>query len=132
MKSLLILFTALFALFTSTAADFHVGYYGTIGNMICPSNYFNCDCMVNGKRSARIQPNIANLYNTGHFSATNVCGAAKIDFWKRDDGHLDMYHSGGNGNIIGQCWRGDTETSCLGGRVNWRTWYWCYSSICGK
>ncbi|KAK3994884.1 hypothetical protein QBC44DRAFT_390542 [Cladorrhinum sp. PSN332] len=118
----------------STLANFHVGFSGRYGNAICPSPGFGCGCISSGIGRARVDPQNENLWreNVGWFSTPGVCGSPKLDFWRRSDGHYDMYVSNGNGQKRGECWRADTTQSCLGDRVEWFSWYWCYTDICGQ
>ncbi len=136
MKLVHVLFIIITTLSSVVQADFHLGWWvnsgGAAGNYICPSNYFNCQCIQNGDRRATITPSWGNLWDESYFSAKNACEVSKLDFWKRDDGHLDMYISNGDGKVVGQCWRGDAEKECLAGNVFWHSWYWCYSYIGGK
>lgn len=138
MKSAILATTAAAAtLLGQAAANFHVGYHGQIGNAICPSPGFGCPCISSGVGRGRISPQINNLFRETWFSTEGVCGSKKLDFWKRGNSQVfDIYiNNASPAQKVGECWpaSGDgTDVSCLGDRIHWRSFFWCYTDICGQ
>jgi hypothetical protein len=118
------------ALFGPASANFHIGAISGGGPpwyAACPSNYLNCDCVINQDRLARISNGnpLASF-----FQSDGPCGGGLIDYYKRGDGSFEMYSNGGNGERIGECYNADADMDCT--FTTWVGLLVCYTYICGS
>src|ERR1700733_14773485 len=106
----------------SALAAFHVvqgiAPGGGAGLAACPSNYYNCKCLVNGDRAAQIVVNgqgVGSLSNNFFSIKGGLCGMGLFNFYKQGDGHWDFYVDNGDGSLQGTCYSNSATTSCSGG-----------------
>lgn len=116
---------------SQVAANFHVLSLNQNGKLIkqlaCPSNYYNCDCFTKNDRAGQVSGNPQGDF----FSVKNgLCGMPELNFYKRGDGHWDMYAAGGDGAVLGTCYSNAAETFC-GSQVATDELV-CYSYVCGQ
>ena len=136
-QSILLLVTAALTI-PSTLADFHIvqgiAPGGGAGLEACPSNYYNCKCLKDGDRAAQVIVNdkgVGSLPDNFFSVKAGFCGMGKLDFWKRGDGHWDIYQSGGDGSAQGTCYGNTAGTNCSPGFF-FNDQLVCYSYICGS
>jgi hypothetical protein len=133
--SLALLVTAALTL-PSTVADFHItqtsdGYDRDLKFVACPSNYFTCDCLVNGDRTAQIvtaNPPRGFFHTTGNFCEVTT----QLNFYERDGGYWQFYENNGDGTLQGTCYSNSAQAICnLEYPLHWVDQLVCYSYICG-
>jgi hypothetical protein len=113
------------------AANFHVLSLNQNSNLVkylaCPSNYYNCDCFTKNQRTGGITGN-----PQGDFFSVNsgFCGLPMLNFYKRADGHWDIYAAGGDGQVLGTCYANTGEQFCGSDVADEKLV--CYSYICGN
>ncbi|KAL6792601.1 hypothetical protein J3E68DRAFT_437570 [Trichoderma sp. SZMC 28012] len=132
-------------LLSKAAADFHIGAWlagdnqigGVEYNAICPSDYWNCQCFVQGDRRYDVYPRIGELgsgYNGDptFWWAKNVCGVSQLNFYYLDSGIVQGYIDGGDGSVVANCYHQPpgTDVECDGNAGAWLDWWVCYSYIC--
>ncbi|KAL7911297.1 hypothetical protein GGI35DRAFT_478660 [Trichoderma velutinum] len=141
--------TAITTVLPLTTADFHVltgpcsispGWGGEIESDVvaCPSNYYNCDCMLWGDRAGFLRAGdtpVDGLATTGstYFQLSGMCGVGNMDFYKQGDGSWLFYIAGGDGSVQGTCYNGDNSIKdCFGvsASCSWTNILVCYSQIC--
>ena len=113
------------------AANFHIISLAQNGvlqkHLACPSNYYNCKCFTKNDRAGQVVGNPQGDF----FQVKNgLCGLPELNFYKRADGHWDLYAAGGNGDVLGTCYSNSAETFC-GSQVAADVLV-CYSYICGQ
>ncbi|KAF9511151.1 hypothetical protein BS47DRAFT_1195535 [Hydnum rufescens UP504] len=121
----------------SALADFHVlagRQIGTGGKdtVVCPSNFFNCKCFLDGQRRALAV--LADPTGTKISTIENLCGVGPLDFYKLPDGHWDFYIHNGDGSLQGRCYKNIDIQDCKGNDGHDNIFYdqmVCYSYICG-
>ncbi|KAF8329643.1 hypothetical protein F5887DRAFT_115510 [Amanita rubescens] len=135
-QSLALLISASFTI-PSTLADFHVVQVvpnRSIASLqACPSNYYNCKCLLDGDRAAQVVVNFqgVGLLPDNFFSTiAGLCGMGQLNFYKQGDGHWDFYVDGGDGSLQGTCYPNSADSSCFGTAVHDQLV--CYSYICGN
>jgi hypothetical protein len=134
--TLLLFLSVLFV--TIVTADFHIvqgiAPGGGSGIEACPSNYYNCACLKNGDRAAKVTDGstkgIGTLKGRTYFKVKkSLCGMGDLDFYKQGDGSWKFYVSGGNGDLQGTCYANNAGTSCSPGFFFYDQLV-CYSYIC--
>lgn len=112
------------------AADFHIlatsENAGPTTFIACPSNQMDCSCYVHGHATGHINgsPQTGNFFQV----EDGLCGMPELNFYLRGDGHWDFYVAGGDGEVLGTCWKNTGETFC-GDEVVVEQLL-CYSYIC--
>ncbi|KAF9515595.1 hypothetical protein BS47DRAFT_1360885 [Hydnum rufescens UP504] len=84
----LALFITAALILPSALANFHITRRDSIKGIsliACPSNYFNCKCLVNDDRAAHIAGN--SLPSDSFSTEGNLCGMMHLNFYNRNDGH---------------------------------------------
>ncbi|KAL6860852.1 hypothetical protein J3F83DRAFT_717163 [Trichoderma novae-zelandiae] len=131
------------------AADFHIltgpcsiapGFGGSLEDyaVACPSNYYNCDCMLNGDRASHVvsgQTPKYGLTDTGssYFELGGMCGVGDMNFYLQDDGTWLFYIAGGDGSVQGTCYAGDNsikDCNAFSAACSLSNILVCYSYIC--
>jgi hypothetical protein len=114
-------------------ANFHisrVGYGSSSQYVACPSNYWNCKCWLIGDRAGRASNEASN-----NFSIDGMCGVGQMNLYKDANADsLSMYLNGGDGKVIGRCYRNGATQACgTRGPVVVVTDLWiCYTYVCGS
>jgi hypothetical protein len=121
----------------SALANFHIvqgiAPGGGAGLEACPSNYYNCDCLENGVRAARV---VVNGNGVGSLPASffsvdaGLCGLGQLNFYKQADGTWNIYVNEGDGTLQGTCNSNTAVNSCSDGFI-FNDELVCYSYICG-
>ncbi|KAL7792469.1 hypothetical protein V8C37DRAFT_380416 [Trichoderma ceciliae] len=143
------LLTTLTTTLTLVNADFHVltgpcsiapGFGGSLESDVvaCPSNYYNCKCMLDGDRAGYLSAGdtpVDGLSKTGSnfFQLTGMCGVGNMNFYLQGDGSWLFYLDGGDGSVQGTCYDGNSSTKNCNGfsaACSWRNILVCYSYIC--
>src|ERR1700731_3515250 len=83
--------------------DFSDGLYDYY--VACPSDYYNCDCIMNGDRAGH--PLTGETINDSAFSITGMCGVGQMNFYLNSDSTYSVYLNGGDGSVIGTCYSSD-------------------------
>ncbi|KAM0453332.1 hypothetical protein ACHAPV_006105 [Trichoderma viride] len=142
-------FLAILGLASSAVADFHIltgpcsiapGWGGSLSDatMACPSNYYNCNCLLDGDRAGHVingeTPKVG-ITNTGsnYFKLDGMCGVGNMDFYLQGDGSWLFYISGGDGSVQGTCYNGDNSIKDCNGfsaACSFSNILVCYSYIC--
>ncbi|PTB68469.1 hypothetical protein BBK36DRAFT_1138588 [Trichoderma citrinoviride] len=140
---------AALSLASVVAADFHIltgpcsiapGFGGSLESyaVACPSNYYNCDCMLNGDRTGHViagETPVYGLSSTGsnYFELDGMCGTGNLNFYLQSDGTWLFYIAGGDGSVQGTCYNGDNSvTDCneFSAACSLSNILVCYSYIC--
>lgn len=131
----LLLVATVVSIFTFCNANFHISrvFSGTrtVKYLACPLNYWNCDCYISEDRAGHVSNQA-----TDNFSIDGMCGVGQMNLYKDNNADtLSMYHNGGDGQVIGRCYRNTAERICrVGGSspglavVN-DEWV-CYTYVC--
>ncbi|KAF8814055.1 hypothetical protein BYT27DRAFT_7180308 [Phlegmacium glaucopus] len=135
-QSLKLLIIAAFTI-PSALAEFHiiegVAPGGGSGLEACPSNYYDCDCLKDGDRAARVLVNgegVASLPDNFFSVDAGLCGLGQLDFFKQSDEVWNFYIHEGDGTLQGTCYPNNATNTCSG-------FYFfdqlvCYSYICNR
>ena len=128
------LFLISLVLVPSVLADFHITNveYGSKGretssNVACPSDYWNCNCLAFGDRSADVINGSDNFFQV----EAGLCGMGTLNFYLNPD-HTswDFYVDGGDGTLQGTCYPNSGEHSCPLALAQATDLLVCYSYIC--
>ncbi|KAH0531004.1 hypothetical protein TsFJ059_005567 [Trichoderma semiorbis] len=131
------------------AADFHIltgpcsiapGWGGSLEDyaVACPSNYYNCKCMMDGDRTGHVingETPKYGIHDTGsnYFELDGMCGVGNMNFYLQGDGTWLFYIAGGDGSVQGQCWPGDNsikDCNEFSAACSLSNILVCYSYIC--
>ena len=135
-QSLALIISASFAI-PFALADFHIVLVDGVNGgelFACPSDYYNCDCFVNGNRRADVTVGGSEIRSLpeGFFSvASGLCGLEQLDFYEQSDGSWDIYEENGDGSLQGTCNSNSAFRSCAAtGSVSIYDELVCFSYIC--
>jgi hypothetical protein len=122
-------------------ANFHVGRVTKLAgggyqyHRVCPSPKYGCDCFNGAGDGAKaILPSGTNQLGTyfqvqgGWCKGTSGIPMPVTDFYKRSDGHWDMYKNNGDGAAIGTCYSNSDTKSC--GANKYEDNLVCYTTWC--
>ncbi|KFY17182.1 hypothetical protein V491_05092 [Pseudogymnoascus sp. VKM F-3775] len=124
-------FASVLLIVSAATADFHIVYDTLYAKYrAVPSNKYDCG---NLQKSGSVT---SGTVGGDTFKVTgNTCGADAIDFYKRADGHYDMYYPGGDGKVQGTCHDNSKGGGFDCGAYNGFVWevqekLICYSYLC--
>ncbi|KAL6713393.1 hypothetical protein ACLMJK_008858 [Lecanora helva] len=93
------------------------------------SNQYNCK----GKSDAPNIPETAGHLQDFMHLDQGLCGSGALNFYKRDNDTYEFYADGGDGSVLGTCYKGDGSTEACGsglGICDFKEQYVCYTYLC--